>query len=174
MPQSVRDLGNMLQRQPDLMESFDMPPFQPRDLFVDGSCIRPTCPYTRVAGWSLIAADPSDTDTWWPIAQGVVPGWRQTSSRAEILAAISALRFAIRQGSSVRIWSDNAQVVDTLTQALHDPESCRVHQKDQDLWHLLIALARTAQASLVQILKIASHQNLAQASWIEQWAFIYR
>ena len=172
LPQSVRDFQHCLQNQPDLTGSFDMPPFQPADLFVDGSCIRPTCPYTRVAGWSLIAADPADTDVWWPIAQGGVPGWRQTSGRAEILAAISALRFALHQGNSIRIWSDNAQVVNTLTQALQAPDRCKVHPKDQDLWHVLIALARTAQSSLVQVYKIASHQNLDQATWIEKWAFL--
>ena len=171
LPQSVRELRTLLLRQPDLTTHFDMPPYQPRDLFVDGSCVRPTCKYTRVAGWSMVAADPSDLDQWWPIAQGIVPGWKQTSGRAEILAATSAVRFAISQGCHVRIWSDNALVVDTLSQALRNQAGCPMPTKDQDLWSTLFALARTASPDLVQIHKVSSHQCMDKASWLEKWVF---
>ena len=171
LPQSVRELQRLLMQQPVLTSWFDPAPFRAVDLFIDGSCVHPTCKFTRVAGWSLIAADPSDVDRWWPVAQGLVPGRRQTSGRAEILAATSAVRYAITQDRPLRVWCDNAQVVATLTAALHNPATCRVHRKDQDLWHELIALARTVPPSLVRVIKIASHQRRAYVHWVDLWAF---
>ena len=167
LPQSVRDLQRMLITQPTHTSWFDSVPFRAVDLFIDGSCVNPTCKYTRVAGWSVVAADPSDVAQWWPVAQGLVPGRRQTSGRAEILAAITAERYTITQDRPMRVWCDNAQVVAILTAALHDPTTCRVHRKDQDLWHELLAGARTVPPSLVQVIKIASHQNKANVHWID-------
>ena len=171
LPQSVRELRTLLLNQPDMTFHFDWPPFRPIDVFVDGTCCRPTCRYTRVAGWCLVAADPEDTDQWWPIAQGIVPGWKQTSGRAEILAATSAIRFAIAQGSPVRLWSDNAQVVDNLSKSLCSPGEHSTPQQDQDLWAPLSALARIATPDLVQVHKVASHQCLDHATWLERWIF---
>ena len=171
LPGSVRELHRALANCPDTTDVFEQPPFQPRDLFLDGSCVNPTCQFTRIAGWGIVVAHPDDTDLWWPLAQGRVPGRRQTSGRAEILAAISALRFVLRHGCSVRIWCDNAQVVSTLQEALHRPSECKIGKKDFDLWTLLFALARTLQGHLVTVHKIASHQDSSHASWIEKWAF---
>ena len=119
----------------------------------------------------MIAADPSDTDRWWPVAQGLVPGRRQTSGRAEILAAISAVRYVITQDRPMRVWCDNSQVVSMLQVALHDPAACRVHRKDQDLWYELLALARTVPSSLGAVIKIASHQEKTNLHWVDLWAF---
>ena len=171
LPQSVRELQRLLLQQPALTSWFDSVPFRAVDLFIDGSCVIPTRKFTRVAGWSLIAADPSDVDQWWPVAQGLVPGRRQTSGRSKILAAISAVRYTITQDRPMRVWCDNAQVVATLTAALQDPATCRVHRKDQDLWRELIAVARAVPSSLVQVIKIASHQNRANVHWVDLWAF---
>ena len=108
LPASVRALQHALLRQPGLTDRFEFAPFHPLDLFTDGSCLNPTCAYTKVAGWGLVAADPADMTQWWPVAQGLVPGYRQTSVRAEITAAISALRYVLRTGHPVRVWIDNS------------------------------------------------------------------
>ena len=171
LPASVRELQKALVSCPDTTDSFEQVPFQPRDLFLDGSCVNPTCQFTRIAGWGIVVAHPEDTDQWWPLAQGRVPGRRLTSGRAEILAAISALRFVLRHGYPVRLWCDNAQVVHALQQALHRPAECKIGRKDSDLWSLLVSLARTMHGHLVTVHKIASHQHRSNASWIEQWAF---
>ena len=122
-------------------------------------------------GCRVVAADPADMSQWWPLVQGIVPGYRQTSARAEITAAISALRYVLRTGTPVRVWIDNAQVVSTLTQALQDPDKCKYSRKDQDLWSTEVALARTTNRSLVTVHKVASHQNSAGADLVEQCAF---
>ena len=171
LPASVRALQRALLCQPDLTDRFEFAPFQPLDLFTDGSCLNPTCAYTRVAGWGLVAADPADMTQWWPVAQGLVPGHRQTSVRAEITAAISALRYVLRTGHPVRVWIDNSLVVSTLAQALQDPDKCRYSNKDKDLWHIVVTLARTTNRSLMTVHKVASHQKSAGADLVEQWAF---
>ena len=171
LPTSVRALQRALVRQQDKTDQFDFPPFTPVDLFVDGSCLNPTCAFTRVAGWGLVAANPADMSSWWPLAQGPVPGHRQTSLRAEITAAISALKYVTRTGQPVRLWVDNAQVVDTLTQALRCPETCTYSRNDQDLWSSLLALARLAPQDRLVVHKVASHQNPDKADLVERWAF---
>ena len=55
---------------------------------------------------------------------------------------------------SVQCGMRSAQVVDTLTAAIRDPVNCGVSCKDQDLWHELIALARTAPPALIQVIKL--------------------
>ena len=119
----------------------------------------------------LVAAHPDDPDLFWPLAQSIVPGRRQTSVRAEILAATSALRYAARGGTPIRIWSDNAQVVDTLRQALADPDTCRLSPKDQDLLTTLLEVARQVRQLPVTVHKIASHQCKTGTDWVEWWAF---
>ena len=171
LPQSVRDLQRLLCTQPALTSQFDAPPFRAIDLFIDGSCVNPTCQFTRLAGWSVIAADPSDVDRWWPIAQGLVSGRRQTSGRAEISAAISAVRYTLTQDRPMRIWCDNAQVVGFLQTALRNPDISKIYSKDQDLWSELLSVARTVPASTIQIIKITSHQNRLHANWIDLWAY---
>ena len=171
IPPSVRAFHQALMELPDLTDSFEQIPFVPRDLFVDGSCSNPTCAYTRIAGWGLVAAHPDDPDLFWPLAQSLVPGRRQTSVRAEILAATSALRYAARSGTPIRIWSDNAQVVDTLRQALADPDTCRLSPKDQDLLTTLLEVARQVRQLPVTVHKIASHQCKTGTDWVEWWAF---
>ena len=171
LPPEVLDLHRVLLALPDLTGSFEQLPFAPTDIFVDGSCANPTCSHTRIAGWGVVAADPNDPDGWCPLAQGIVPGWRQSSLRAEILAATSAFRFAVRQGTPMRLWSDNALVVDTLQAALSAPDNCQPPRKDADLWDPLLALARSLPAGCVQVHKIASHQKLEGADPVEIWAF---
>ena len=73
---------------------FPLPLLQPdvrhADLFIDGSCLRPHDPSTRLASWGVVLWDGCNFGS---LACGGVPGWRQTSLRAEITAAISALKF---------------------------------------------------------------------------------
>lgn len=74
LPPEVHELHRLLWAQPDLTDRFEPLSFAPTDLFVDGSCANPTCPFTRIAGWGVVAAHPSDTEHWSPLAQGLVPG----------------------------------------------------------------------------------------------------
>ena len=171
LPPEAHALQQALYDQPDLTGVFEHLPFQPVDLFLDGSCINPTCSITRLAGWGIVASNPQDQDHWSPLAQGVVPGRIQTSQRAEITAAISALKYAWRQGGPLRLWSDNALVVNTLRHALTNPDQCKYGQKDQDLWRLLVTLAGSIPRDMVTVHKIASHQMKHGADMVELWAF---
>ena len=78
------------------------------DLFTDGSCLRPHDSHTRLATWGVVIWDGT---TFCPLASGGVRGWRQRSLRAEITAALSALKFLASQSSLGRLWVDNQQVL---------------------------------------------------------------
>ena len=88
------------------------------DLFTDGSCHGPRVPW-RLASWAVVMADPHDIGL---MGQGsVVPnasplkGLTQTAFRAEVRAALEALRIGAMLKCKVRIWCDCQGVVERVT-----------------------------------------------------------
>ena len=71
----------------------------------------PAAPDRRVASWAVVVWTSADFQ---PVASGMVNGWRQTSLRAELTAAISALKFCVDQIKPCRLWFDNESVQTTL------------------------------------------------------------
>ena len=90
----------------DLPAAMDFNPLVPvcpiMDLFTDGSCLYPSDPDIRMAAYSVIASQSFSLDfdsTWFTslVAQ-VLPGLIQTTARAELMAVVTALQFAVQYG----------------------------------------------------------------------------
>eukprot|EP00438_Fugacium_kawagutii_P000331 Skav225766 [mRNA] locus=scaffold3092:24294:26339:- [translate_table: standard] len=141
-------------------------------LFTDGSCLHPATPALRLASWGFVQAD-LEQDTFVPIGGGGVPGQYQTTLRAEIVATIAAVKYAIACNRSVILWVDNQLVVDKMLQFLQETVvSFTNMDKDHDLWTVLSHQVRRAARSniAITVVKVTSHQDVhRQPSVIEQW-----
>ena len=104
------------------------------DIFLDGSCAFPTEADLRVASWAFVVWTGQFFQL---VASGVVPGWRQTSLRAEISAAISAMKFCVDQCKPCRLWFDNESVQTMIQQWIEGFDPPYQHKQDADLWHQL-------------------------------------
>lgn len=60
--------------------------------FTDGSCLKPTQPWLRLATWAVCAPDET-TEQHVPVAAGGLRGPLQTILRAELTAAMAAMWF---------------------------------------------------------------------------------
>ena len=138
------------------------------DLFLDGSCANPTDPYTRLATWAVVQWTGKQ---FWPIAQGGVPGLRQTSLRGEIHAAMAALKYAVSINMPCRLWIDNARVCKVLTQWTEGIDVDLDKSKDADLWHQLRDQFRHVARTISSIHKIQAHADtINQLHPLDEWA----
>ena len=87
-------------------------------LFTDGSCEHPDCESIRRSTWGVCVAD-LERDEFIPIARGPLPGLLQTVVRAEYMAAISAVQFALYKQQRFWLWVDNQQVYQLLLDVFH-------------------------------------------------------
>ena len=139
-------------------------------LFTDGSCIHPTIPSERVATWAVCVGGFADTQTFWTISSGGVPGWNQTVIRGEIMAAISALTFAIVHQRKVWLWVDNAEVVSKLRKGASAMMQTS-EAANADLWQHLGNLLNRAGELFQGVVKVDSHQTPHHAdTWTTVWA----
>lgn len=140
-------------------------------LFVDGGCLNPTKPRLRVAGWAVCVAM-LPTDDFMPVASGVVPGLLQTPLRAEIIAAIEAIRFALLTHRPFFMWTDNKHVFNRVSHFLQGAIPPTRKTNNHDLWQTLHALVGQAreQGLIQQVVKVVSHVDITQtAGVIDKW-----
>ena len=138
------------------------------DLFLDGSCAYPTEPDLRMASWAYVVWDGNDFQL---VANGMVQGWRQTSLRAEITSAISALKFCVDQPLPCRLWFDNESVQTMLSQWIQGFEPPYQHKQDADLWHMLHVQFQHARPFVVASHKVQAHTKHAlQETVLDEWA----
>ncbi|CAE7631403.1 unnamed protein product, partial [Symbiodinium sp. CCMP2456] len=145
--------------------------------FTDGSCRYPTFPDASFAGFAVLL-DTSPSDDCIPallakwrssgtpprefriLHQGLVPGV-QSINRAELCAIIQALRLAVQmQATECEIWSDSAFAI---------REVARTRNGLPSTWPDLGAILGRLPLHLARLRKVASHQNLAALSGMEQW-----
>ena len=140
-------------------------------LFLDGGCLNPTIPRLRVAGWGFcLAMLPSDE--FLPIASGLVAGILQTPLRAEITAAIEAIRFAIQRSRPFYLWTDNKHVYNKIGEYLKGGIAPGPKLSNHDLWSQLHALVTQAKALqlMQQVVKIVSHVDITKVEGtIDKW-----
>ena len=130
----------------DHLQPFELPPTIPDTLYVftDGACERP----------------------------GVLPGWTQTSLRAEILAAIKACHLALEVNRPLQLWTDNALVYKRIQAFRNAFVDLRPTLKDSDLWSELQFVVRPLGPQLTHVGKVVSHQCLHRAvDEYESWVF---
>ena len=140
-------------------------------LFTDGSCSHPTKPAIRMAFWGVSLAMLPASD-FQPVSAGAVPGIFQSALRGEILAAVSACRFALLHKRHFYSWVDNETVFKRIrayaTQQLGPPTN-RKH--DHDLWQRLWYLVQICQQRglLQQVVKVTSHQRGGDLNAVDEW-----
>ena len=154
---------------PDTHKTFQWPTWIPHtlDCFTDGSCRTPTCPEGRLAAWGVVLGMPDCT--FWPLANGVVPGWIQTAIRGEIWAAISACTFSWWTSRPVRLWIDNHTVCKRI-RSFPDSKALGPNQRDADLWNHLTLLVQAIGNDHIRVVHVHSHQDLQNLDDVaEEW-----
>ena len=152
-----------LQQIPDLTEEFqqlDQAVTEVVHLFVDGSCFNSSTPATSLAAWAVISGSQV-------LSSGPVWGLVQSSSRAELTAFLSSLKWAVQERKPTHVWTDSQYVLDgwhALTQ-----EMLQEDQANFDLWSEVLHYRRFLQGTF-EVHKIWSHQDMEEAtSPFEQW-----
>jgi len=169
-------VAGMLLREDGL---FKMSPVEPPiscvhqvvDLFMDGTSAHPTEARLRYAAWAvtIVPGGPGTLDNRW-LMGGHVQGLVQTPFRAELTAALHAVRWAIQRGQRVRLWGDCQGVLRGL-QRLLQGKQVRKNAPHSDLWsQMQVALASAGH--LIQLRKVVSHGDIQQATGpLEEWAY---
>lgn len=140
-------------------------------LFTDGSCLDPTSQTSKLASWGVVLGSTQE-DSFFPISNGLVPGWTQTAARAEILAVISACEFASRIQRPCSVWVDNDRVFNKLQRFIQGKYRIGTNQKDADLWWKLADSVARLGPLLTHVCKVVSHQNVEGATdEAEAWIF---
>eukprot|EP00435_Cladocopium_sp_Y103_P006334 s3326_g2.t1 len=138
------------------------------DIFLDGSCVRPHDSTTRLATWGMVIWNGNN---FCSLSCGGVQGLRQTSLRAEICAAISALKFLANQTLPVRLWIDNKQVFIMLDSWAKGTFPDFAHKRDSDLWYLLLTQFQQSASQVSGVFKVQAHLKVdEQTSEVDAWA----
>ena len=172
-PVGAVQFSRLLDELPDLTGSFVNIPADSTTLhlFTDGTCDEPHLPTVRLAAWGVVLADMGSGD-FMPVAQGPVWGQHQTVLRAEILGAVSAIRFGLLHKQDFMIWTDNQRVYEALQQFSQGGAAPDLMTPDHDLWGRLHSLVRRActLGFFQGTIKIRSHEDASCYPLIEQWA----
>ena len=139
--------------------------------FTDGSCAAPTCRFSRIASWAVVAAGTSDPWAFYPLARGPARGWQQTALCEKVSAIIQAVKIGKAWGRPFRVWTDNSRAA-AGCQAIQAGETqCAVNHKDSDPWRgLRPFLELVEQGLLLGVHKVVSHQvDHRELSAAERW-----
>ena len=129
------------------------------NLFVDGACTSADHADLRLAAWAVTT--PSA-----PISCGHLVGIRQTISRAETTAMLSALRWIEAHRLPSHVWTDSQLVYNGLTALMRGEE---IDYEDSDLWDQISQIVLRIQG-LFTVHKIWSHMPFDWASCaFEEW-----
>ena len=155
-------------------KTYHSQPFLTHDLqlFTDGSCLRPEVGRLRIATWGVVQAN-LHQDTFETVSYGGTPGILQTIIRAEFLAAISAVTFAVNWVRNAWIWIDNQQVFTALQAYMQGSQPPTSMTKDHDLHLQLWKVCQQAIFLDLQLtpVKVRAHENEASYSdVVERWA----
>ena len=141
------------------------------ELFTDGSCRDPTEPLTRLCAWGVTASTPKDPHfDYYPVSSGVLAGFVQTISRAELTAFLSASRFALSLAKPFRIWTDSQYVVKQVNKLCR--RLCRRpprNKPNHDLLDKIRVCLIESNNLFLGIGKVSSHQNKNLLDPIEAW-----
>ena len=163
----LRDLKEALLRIPDTTADFQVSPHDggPFHLFSDGSCFHHEDVQLTTAAWAVVQQRDDRLDC---IAAGHVPGIVQSVNRAELTAAISAVRWALDGKCSICLWTDSKYVSSGLQILLggtrYNPG------ENQDLWMRLAQYLEFCYDGQVSVQWIPSHLSVSSCdSPFEEW-----
>ena len=141
------------------------------ELFTDGSCLKPSDKTARLAAWGVTIACPQSNDEFQPVANGMVTGLVQTITRAELTAALAAIKFAVRCQQKFRLWIDNAFVVKIIQKCLSNKDfSFPNHKPNHDLLNQIRVLFDNHRNLCLGVVKVTSHADQIEADPAERWA----
>ena len=128
----------------------------------------------RVAAWSVVLQSPcSDQPSAWnvhPLAAQPLSGLTQTVYRAELLAVVAAVSFAIKASRFCRIWSDCQAVVSGLSKFVVRRCPVNPNHANSDLWRELQVLIWDFGVHKIQLVKVPSHQGSSvELPAFDQW-----
>ncbi len=152
----------------DIPETVECPEFTPSefgiDVFTDGSCLWPTCASYRVASWAVCLAGPisqnSSPEDTIVLGAGHLKGAIQTAFRAELMAVLMTLRWAVRWTGPLRIWLDCQGVLDKFLLYTAGKRSIHPTAKNSDLWVEAVDLAFQIGLSRIQLIKVEAHATV--------------
>ena len=170
-PPAIPQFRKLCMSIPDLHTDIQWPLHTPKtlDCFTDGGCKAPMCQISRLAGWGVVVG--LTDGSFWPVSQGLVPGWVQTAMRAELYAALSACVFLHHTKKPARLWVDNATVHRRLKAFLTTPTTpVGPNARDADLWNAIRRYALTIGPDMLQVFHVHSHQDLNSLDNVaEEW-----
>ena len=165
----LRCFREALMQLPDLTKDFHSHPTQGvrQHLFTDGSCLHGDIPSLALAAWAVVSATSAQV-----VACGPVPGLLQTTPRAELLAVVAALRWAVFYKAEIMLWIDALNVVQGLGRLRHGDGA--LPAENRDLWETVAELASQLEPEQFFFAHVPSHldQSLTEApyeDWVAQW-----
>eukprot|EP00438_Fugacium_kawagutii_P002896 Skav223707 [mRNA] locus=scaffold2379:70914:75548:+ [translate_table: standard] len=167
----TREWLHHLMNLPDLTDEWliDPPLTGVLQMFTDGSAAYPSEPRLRLATWGFVLGD-LQTDQFIPVGRGPVPGYLQTVLRAEILGAISALKFLLQTTQQGILWVDNLAVCNNVEMYQQGAAPPGEMETNHDLWTQLHTLVQQVGPRLLRCVKVPSHEDIHDFSEvIEQW-----
>lgn len=141
------------------------------ELFVDGTCAYPTDVKLRFAAWAItvVPGGVGSMDNQ-VLACGYVQGLNQSPFRAELMAVLRAVQWAVQHQQAVRIWSDCQGVVRRFRKLLQGG-AVKSNGPNSDLWGHLQTLVQQ-HGDLLQVRQVVSHGSLQQATcYLEDWVY---
>ncbi len=146
------------------------------DVFTDGSCLWPTEPDYRLAAFSVVLAPALAIDnppgTFQVLAASHLHGLLQTAYRAELMAVLTALTYAVKFGWYVRIWSDCLSVISRFRQFTVGTRTLKPSTLHADLWAQVLQVVEEIGLQRIQIVKVPAHEDVQAAmTSFEQWIF---
>ena len=155
-----------LHHQPDLTACFASRPLTAdrQHLFTDGSCILSEIQQYSVAAWGVVNASSGMV-----ISSGPLGGILQTIGRAELTAALSAIKWAVTYEVPVILWIDALNVA----RCIHELQAgaFRSYQHaDQDLWDGIAFWLQQTTNGQVGVQHVPAHLDRCRCdSPFEEW-----
>ena len=138
-----------------------------KDAFTDGTGIDPTQPHSRLVAWGWVIGC-TESQQFFPMACGGVPGSLQTIGRAELVAVLSVLKYVCAARCPLRVWIDNQYILDKVQQLHKQIIDLEPMQPDHDLWEgVQFCLQQINQE--ISFHKVCSHQIHSKLDAIDQW-----
>ena len=134
------------------------------DLFTDGSFWKKDGMKIGLASWAVVSATLGG-----PLTAGPLVGPLQTICRAEVYAALSALRWREIMEVSCTLWSDSAVVVCGL-HGLISGGGTSDFDSNEDLWEEIEHLIRAAPSGAIQVRHTPGHAATGYVQDADDWA----
>ena len=137
-------------------------------IFTDGSCFQWAFPSLALAAWAVVNANTGSV-----LASGPVHGMLQTSPRAETLAALCAIKWAVCVQAPVTIWSDALHVVQQL-QLLLQGEGLSADCENHDIWSQVLDVVSLVPRGWLTVQHVHSHLDSGRLEspfedWLKLW-----